>query len=307
MARVLFMGTPAYAVPALTVVGQRADDLLVVTRPDAPAGRGRRLRASPVREAATASGWPVMTPERLGPSEWERVRAFQPDVLVTAAYGLILPAAWLALPRRGAFNLHASLLPRWRGANPVAWAIRAGDQETGVSLMRMDAGVDTGPVVAAVRVPIAAHDTTGTLTARLADEAAALLAAWWDPLVAGTAPHRPQSGSASYARRFRPEEARVWFDQDADTVWRLVRSMLPEPGPYTTVGGVRITLLETRPVGRALPVGTVQSEGDAWIIGCRTDSLLVSLIKPAGGRPMTPGAYRRGHPDLALVVEPPKD
>jgi methionyl-tRNA formyltransferase len=303
VARVVFMGTPEYAVPALEVVLARAEAVLVVTRADAPAGRGRQLRPSPVRARAEASGVRVLAPPGWDATTADAVAAFRPDFLLTAAYGVILPASALAQARLGAFNLHASLLPRWRGANPIAWAVRAGDPVTGVSLMQMDTGVDTGPVVATLSIPIADEDTTGRLTEKLGRAAADLLDAQWERLARGEARPRPQAGPPSRARRFRPEEARIDWTEAAPVVWRRVRSMLPSPGPYTTVDGHRITILSCRPRPESVPPGTIEIEGDKWIIGCGTGSLEVSSVKPAGGRPMEPEAFRRGRPHLRLQVE----
>jgi methionyl-tRNA formyltransferase len=295
--RAVFMGTPGYAVPALDVLGRRGWEVLVVTRPDRPVGRRRELRPSPVRERAEQWGFPVLTPSRVGPRTAARLAAFRPDLLFTAAYGLILSPAVLAIAPSGAYNLHASLLPRWRGANPVAWAIRAGDVETGVTLMAMDAGVDTGPVVAAEAEPIREDDTTGTLTDRLARVAAKLLASWLDALRSGHAPRHPQEGTPTWAPKFQPGEERVDWHRPAVAVSCHVRSMLPEPGPYTTVDGERIRLLEVR-VGDGErsegPPGTVVTRGEEWHVACAPGTLVVGRIQPAGRRAMSPGAYQRG-------------
>lgn len=293
--RVVFMGTPAYAVPALEVLVRRGCAVWVVTRPDRPFGRHRRLAPSPVRARAEELGLPVLTPRRLGPKTRERLAAAAPALLITAAYGLILPSSILALASAGAYNLHASLLPRWRGANPIAWAIRAGDRQTGVSLMAMAAGVDTGPIAAQTSVVIAEDDTTGTLTAKLSRVAADLLDARLEALLTGAVALRPQTGEPTYAPKFAAGAERVDWTQPADVVSRQVRSMLPEPGPYTTVDGERVRLLEVRArrEGSGEP-GVIVQEEDLWLIACGTGSLEVRLIQPAGRRPMTPGAYARG-------------
>jgi methionyl-tRNA formyltransferase len=302
MMRAVFMGTPAYALPALEVTVRRASDVLVVTRPDAPVGRDRRLQPSPVRVRAEAAGVPVLLRARWDTEATAAVQAFKPDVIITAAYGVILPASVLALPRLGPYNLHASLLPRWRGANPVAWAIRAGDTVTGVTLMRMDSGVDTGPIVAQVREPIQDEDTTGTLTERLAVAAGHLLEAWWDRLAAGDVPLEPQGAGATRAPRFRPEDAHIRFQGAAVDVVRRIRSCLPEPGPYCLVDGVRLKILAAR-VHPAPAEDRVHVLGDSWVIACDEGAVEVVRVQPAGKRPMTPEAFRRGRPDLTWRFE----
>jgi methionyl-tRNA formyltransferase len=223
--------------------------------------------------------------------------------MVTAAYGALLPEEALALAPLGSVNLHASLLPRWRGANPVAWAIRRGDRVTGVSLMRMEAGLDTGPVIAMAPVVVRDDDTTGTLTGRLAEAAAALLARAWPSLLGGV-PGVPQGTGATRARRFRAEEARLDPGLSADEAWRWWRSMQPQPGPYTTVGGLRIGLQGVRPRDAAVDPGAIRVEGDSWLVGLRSGSLEVSEIRPAGGRAMSPAAFLRGHPGLGRRFDP---
>ena len=293
------MGTPDYAVPALRVLAASGLPLVVVTQPDRPAGRGRRLRPSPVRIAAQALGLSVLTPSRLGPKTFETLRALSPRLIITAAYGGILSARYLALPVCGAYNLHASLLPRWRGPNPIAWAIRAEELQTGVTLMAMDRGVDTGPVVDQRVIEIAPSDTTGSLTERLAERAALLLADWLPRLLAGDVPTTPQPSGATSAPKFAAEDARIPWLEGATTVSARIRSLLPEPGPWTVADGERIVIAEAVPARevageRPLSAGEIERRGEAWRIGCGTGSLMVLRIKPAGRRAMTPGAYVRG-------------
>ena len=296
---VVFMGTPAYAVPSLRAVAAACSPVLVVTQPDRPAGRGHRLRKSPVREAAEALGLPVLTPTRLGPKTLERLRQFCPRLMVTAAYGRILPAEYLALPARGAYNLHASLLPRWRGPNPIAWAIRAGDEETGVSLMAMDTGVDTGPVVDRRAIPILSSDTTGSLGVRLSVTAAELVTDWLPRLLHEPVMPSAQPRAGSIAAKFAPEESRILWDVAAPLVSAQIRSLLPEPAPWTLVDGERVVIREVSAEWDAdssdrLRTGQIERRGEAWRIGCATGAVYVTLIQPAGRRAMTPGAYVRG-------------
>ncbi len=293
------MGTPDYAVPTLRVLAESGLPLVVVTQPDRPAGRGRTLRPSPVRVAAEAMKIPVLTPTRLGPKTFHTLQGLFARLIITAAYGGILPARYLALPVVGAYNLHASLLPRWRGPNPIAWAIRAGDMETGVTLMAMDQGVDTGPVVDRRVVAITPSDTTGSLTERLGAEAAVLVADWLPRLLQGPVPMSPQGAGATVAPKFTAEDARILWTEAASAVSGQVRSLLPSPGPWTTALGERIVIVEAAiaresPGDRRLLAGEIEGRGEAWRIGCGTGSLMVRGIKPAGRRAMTPGAYERG-------------
>lgn len=305
--RVLFMGTPEYAVPVLQAVCRCGARVRVVTRPDAPRGRGRRLLPSPVAAWAAAQGLDIDKPA--GPLAEFRAawQAFAPDVVWTAAYGRILPGWLLALPRHGPYNLHASLLPRWRGANPIRWAIRAGDRETGVSLMRMEAGLDTGPVVDQVRVPLEPETDAGTLTARLAQAAAELTGRWLPVIAAGQPiPLIPQAAlgsEPSYADKWGPEMEHLDWEQPAEVLARWVWSLAPQPGAYAWLsadgsgGRRRVKILAARPAppGLALAVGALRWEGERWLVGCGGQTVLeISAIQPEGRGRMTPGAFSRG-------------
>ena len=211
--RVLFYGTPAFAVPSLEALLRHHTVVAVVTQPDRPAHRGQRLTASPVKERALAAGIPVVQPARLRDPEWpDRLRAYAPEVAVVVAFGQILPRAVLDVPPRGSINVHASLLPRYRGAAPIAWAIIRGETETGVSIMQMDEGMDTGPVLLTARTPIGPDETAGELAARLADIGARAL-------VDVARPARPPHPGAPAARRGHPGSA-------------------PQEGPTATSTGV---------------------------------------------------------------------
>ncbi len=296
MARILFMGTPDYARRILEAIQSDRDEFLVVTKPDMPVGRHRRLTPSPVAEWSGSHGLPVLKPGRLkdARADWE---SFQPDWILTAAFGRILPRWALELPRYGAYNLHASLLPRWRGPNPIAWAIRSGDAVTGVTLMRMDEGVDTGPVVSQVELALGPHETTGHMTTRLADAAADL---WLRAAAAavGRLPEVPQpSEGVTHAPKFDPAESRLDWNLPAERIDAWVRSMTPEPGAYTMLGSERIKILQTSVSGVAVgdPPGTARLEGTEWRVASGgTKSVLVSAIQPAGRRPMAPADFARG-------------
>lgn len=297
------MGTPAYAVPALSALITAGVAVRVVTQPDRPRGRAHRLQPSVVGAWAGERGLTVDKPERLADfrAVWE---AWEPDLLVTAAYGRILPPWLLALPKRGAYNLHASLLPRWRGANPVRWAIWSGDAFSGVTLMRMEPELDAGPIVA--QRPVRVEElNAGELEALLAELGATLLTQWLEALLAGTAPLVPQDpAGVTLAPKFAAGMERLDWSGSAEQEARRVRSMAPEPGAYTTWQGKRIKVLEAHPLPAAglgpgqarlgRDLGRHGREADSWVVGLRDGSLALDLIQPAGRRPMTPGAFCRG-------------
>lgn len=290
------MGTPEYAAIILEGLAARSDVLLrVVTKPDVPVGRKQILTPSTVARRAETLGLFVDKPWRLGDFQ-EKWRSYAPDLIVTAAYGRLLPGWLLALPVRGAYNLHASLLPRWRGANPIAWAIRAGDRETGVTLMAMDEGMDTGPIVSHAAIPILPHDTTGSLTVRLARLARDLLMDQWPRLVSGPPPLTPQPGDGmTLAPKFRPEDAHIDWSLSATAIERLIRSMTPEPGAYTMADGIRIKILSAHPEAGTLAPGWAVAEGkDRWKVGTGEGVLIVQEVQPAGRRPMSAGDFLRG-------------
>ncbi len=241
--RCVFMGTPEFAVPTLSRLLLEHHLVGVCTQPDRPAGRGRRLAASPVKALATAHGVPVFQPASLrkDPAAVAELARLAPDVVVVAAYGLILPPAVLEVAPGGALNVHASLLPRWRGAAPVAHAILAGDAETGVTIMRMDAGLDTGPMLARRAGPILAQDTTGTLTGRLAEWGADLLAATLPRWMAGEiTPEEQDETLATLAPRLAAADGYLDWSLAAATLARRVRAMHPWPGAFTLLDGARL-------------------------------------------------------------------
>ena len=291
--RVLFMGSPEYAVQVLRALRTVVSDetLRVVSQPDKPQGRGRRVQPSPVSRYAGEANIALDRPERLRDFRevWE---AFAPDVIVTAAYGRILPRWLLAMPLR-AINLHASLLPRWRGANPIAWAIYAGDAETGVSVMEMAEGVDEGPVLAQRRVAIEQEDTLTSLTGRLGAIAGELLVEVWPAIV--TLPASAQSADGvTFAPKFSPSMARLDWSRAASQEAQRIRSMTQSPGAYTMWDTRRIRLAPGRIQPGSMKPGSVRLEGDAWVVGCGQDTLKITKIQPEGKAWMTPGAFVRG-------------
>ena len=300
--RLVFMGTPAYAVPTLDALAARGHSIAVVyTQPPRAAKRGRKIRASPVAECAEAAGIPVRTPPSLKPEEVQAAFAsLGADLAVTVAYGLILPPAVLAAPRLGCINAHASLLPRWRGAAPIQRAIMAGDEETGVTIMRMDEGLDTGPILLAEAVPIGPETTGGALHDTLAALSARLVVSAVDALVAGTLTETPQPcGGATYARKIEQHETVIDWREPATRIERSVRALAPRPGAWFAHEGERIRVLaaEATPAEAARP-GTVLDR--ELTIACGQGSALRPLrLQRASKAPMAADAFLRGRPIAA--------
>jgi methionyl-tRNA formyltransferase len=229
-----------------------------LTQPDRPAGRGRTVAAGPVKQLATALGIPVLQPATLKAGEAQAaLRGFAPDLIVVVAYGLLLPDAVLALPRLGCVNVHASLLPRWRGASPIQAAVLAGDAETGVSIMQLEAGLDTGPVYATARTPIGASETAGELEARLARLGADTLGSLLDGLLAGRLRAAPQPAEGvTYAPRISKSEARIDWREPAVAIARRVRAWNPWPVAETLLDGQQLRCFASEPLGAELPDGS---------------------------------------------------
>ena len=296
--RILYAGTPQFAVPPLRRMLEAGfAPLAVLTQPDRPAGRGRKLHASPVKEAALAAGIPVLQPETLrDPAFRDWLAAQHADLLVVVAYGLMLPPEVLRLPRHGCWNIHGSLLPRWRGAAPIQRAIEHGDTETGVSIMLMDEGLDTGPVLLRRSIPIAADETAGSLQDRLADLGAdALLDAL--RALAGSAPPtaapQPEAG-VSYARKLAKAEARIDWSLDAALLARRVRAFNPWPVAWCDIGGERTRVWSARALSYAgsAPPGTVMHASASGIQVATGRGLLVLLeLQRPGGRPVSAAEY----------------
>lgn len=296
--RVLFAGTPGFAVPSLEALLASAHTVCAVyTQPDRPAGRGRRPRSSPVKQCAERHGLPVRQPAGLRGRAPE-LAAWGADLMVVVAYGILLPPEVLAVPRLGCVNLHASLLPRWRGAAPIPRAIAAGDRVTGVTLMQMDAGLDTGPVLAQRETPIGDRETAGELHDRLALLGAALLGETLDGLEAGTVTPRPQDPAlATYAPKLTKEEARVDWRLPAVQVDRLVRAFNPSPVAWTPSPWGRLRLWRVTPRAAAAgAAGTVLAAGPELVVACGTGAVRLDVLQPPGARPMTAQAFLNGRP-----------
>jgi len=294
--RVVFCGTPESAVPSLEAIADRAgwEIPAVLTQPDRPAGRGLRLEPSPVKKRALERGLPVVEPTRLKDVR-DTLESLRPDVVAVVAYGHIFRQWLLDLPPLGCVNLHFSLLPRHRGVAPVAWAILAGDEETGVSSMRMDRGVDTGPVYRTERVPIGAADTLGSLTARLAEVGGPLLAETIAGLEAGTEEAEPQDESrATYARKLEREDGRIDWTRPAAELARLVRGVHPWPGAFTTFRGQPLKVHAAAAEPGELPAGTLAERGGSVVVGTGEGVLRLVEVQIAGKARATGEAWYRG-------------
>jgi methionyl-tRNA formyltransferase len=300
--KVGFAGTPAFAAEALAAILTAGFDVaLVLTQPDRPKGRGLKLEVSPVKRLAMESGLLMLQPRTLRTEETREVVLANPlDVLVVAAYGLILPPAVLTWPAHGCLNIHASKLPRWRGAAPIQRAIEAGDPTTGITIMQMDAGLDTGPVVDGVDVPIAPRETAGTLHDKLADAGARLVVAVLRRLARDHAlPSSPQPEiGATYANKIGRDDAAVDWAQDAPVVDRHVRAFDPWPGAHAIMGDALVKVWRAEPhasMDKAAP-GVVLGAGEHGIdVACGNGLLRLLEVQPAAGRRMAAAAYARGH------------
>ncbi|NID04883.1 methionyl-tRNA formyltransferase [Luteibacter jiangsuensis] len=303
--RVVFAGTPDFAVPCLEACrASGAEVVAVYTQPDRPAGRGRKLAASPVKEAALAAGIPVEQPESFKAEEDRaRLAAHAPDLMVVVAYGLILPRKVLAIPRLGCWNVHASLLPRWRGAAPIQRAILAGDAESGVDLMQMEAGLDTGPVLIERRTPIAADETGGSLHDRLAALGADALAEGLRRVMAGEtlAPRAQAEEGVAYAHKLDKAEARLDFAQPAIDLERKVRAFDPWPVAEADIAGERLRIWSARAVpgvSGAEPGQVLAATRDGIDVACGDGALRLLAVQRAGGRRIGAADYLNARPEL---------
>ncbi|TKR31130.1 methionyl-tRNA formyltransferase [Luteimonas gilva] len=302
--RIVFAGTPDFAVPSLRAAAARGEVVAVYTQPDRPAGRGRELQASPVKLEALKRGIPVLQPETLK-SELSRdaLRALEPDLMVVVAYGQLLPQKILDIPKYGCWNVHASLLPRWRGAAPIQRAIEAGDRETGVCLMQMEKGLDTGPVLLSQKLAIGENETGGELHDRLSELGAQTLADGLGLLRAGIRPvakPQPETG-ATYAHKLEKGEAKLDWTQSAQRLADKVRAFQPWPVAEAEVAGerLRIHAAVALPLAHQAAPGTLLVAGrDGIDIACGEGALRIRTLQREGGKAITAADYLNARRDL---------
>jgi methionyl-tRNA formyltransferase len=305
--RLVFAGTPEFAVPCLEAAVAGGEVVAVYTQPDRPAGRGRRLQPSPVKRAALAHGIEVRQPQSLRSAEAKAaLRALAPDLMVVVAYGLILPQSVLDIPKHGCWNVHASLLPRWRGAAPIQRAIEAGDPVSGVCLMQMERGLDTGPVLLRRELALAADETGGSLHERLAEVGAQVLAEGLARLGSGgTLPAQVQpSEGVTYAHKLEKPEARMDWTQPAEMLARCVRAFHPWPIAEAQLAGERVRIhaaevVEGRP--GAAPGSILHASRDGLVVACGEGALRLLQVQREGGRPMAAAEYLNARPQLRVA------
>jgi methionyl-tRNA formyltransferase len=309
--KIIYAGTPDFAAVALKSLHEAGFDIpLVLTQPDRPAGRGMQLQASPVKQYAQAHGMAVAQPVSLrldgkypdvARQAHALLKATKHDVMVVAAYGLILPSSVLTIPPLGCLNIHASLLPRWRGAAPIHRAIEAGDAETGVTIMRMDEGLDTGPMLLRQAVPIDAGDTTASLHDKLASLGGAMIVEALGQLEAGALKEQPQpQQGVTYASKIAREEAALDFTQPAAVLARKVRAFNPFPGATGQFDGITVKLwqAEAIPAAAAAPAGTILAADarQGLLVACGEGVLRLTQLQKPGGKRMAAADFLKGFP-----------
>jgi methionyl-tRNA formyltransferase len=296
--KIVFMGTPEFSVPILRALAAQHQIVAVYTQPPRPAGRGKKDRPSPVQAAAESLGLPVRHPVSLrDPAAQAEFAALGADLAVVVAYGLILPQGVLDAPAQGCLNIHASLLPRWRGAAPIQRAILAGDSETGLCIMRMEAGLDTGPVLLRARTSIGPEDTAADLHDRLSAMGATLILAAIARLPDLVADPQPEQG-VTYAAKIDKAEARVDWTRPASEVDRQIRALAPFPGAWCQMGGERLKLLRSRLAAGAGVPGTILAGS---IVACGTGAVELVEVQREGKRPVSSAEFRRGMPGLTRL------
>ncbi len=302
--RIVFMGTPAFAVPSLTAMLDHGERVVaVVTQPDRPRGRGRRPAPPPVKEVALDAGLPLLQPAAIRSDAFrQEIAAFAPDLIVVCAYGRILPGPLLRLPPLGTINVHGSLLPKYRGAAPIQWAIIRGETETGITIMQMYEGLDTGDILLSAPLPIEADDTAGTLAARMARLGGRLLVETLDRIRDSALTPVPQDESrATLAPPLKKEDGHVDWQRPAAEIGCLIRGLDPWPCAYSFVDGKRLRLFSPRPLdepaaGQA-PGTVVRAGGDGVAVAAGDRRLLlVRELQREGGRRMDAAAFLQGHP-----------
>jgi methionyl-tRNA formyltransferase len=294
--RIVFMGSPDFAVPSLRTLAEFYRVVGVVTQPDREAGRGRTLVAPPVKQAALELGLPVMQPEKLGtPEAMAQLQSWTPDLIVVAAFGQILRPAVLDLPRFGCINVHGSLLPRWRGAAPIQAAILAGDLETGITIMKMDAGVDTGPMLSQCAIPIASADTAGSVFEKMSESGAKLLAETLPGYLSGELKSRPQpEEGVTYAPMLKKEDGLLDFTHPAEELTRRVRAFNPWPGTFFTFQDETIKVHVAHSVPYKSEPGKLLAYKKSPAVGTTAGILVLDIVQPAGKKPMPGKSFLAG-------------
>lgn len=302
--RIIFMGTPELSCASLRALKESPDFCVaaVVTQPDRPKGRELKLQPSPVKELALQTGLPVLQPERARNEAFlGELRALQPELIVVAAYGQILPKSLLDLPRFGCLNVHTSLLPKYRGAAPIQWAILNDEPETGVTIMKMDVGLDTGDILTQEKTPIHPQDTSETLHDRLADIGAKLLLRTLPDYVAGRIPAQPQPAEGvSYAPKIKKEDGHIDWTQPARSIWSRVRGLVPWPGAFTFLPAQPrphlLKIWQAEVVELSGPPGEIlQADKTGLVVGCGGQALRILLLQREGARRLTPQQFLAGH------------
>jgi len=297
VAKIVFMGTPEFAVPSLQALAEKQTVVGVVTQPDRPAGRGQKVIEPPVKQFAHQAGLPVIQPQRLRePEAMAQLTAWAPEIIIVAAFGQILKPAVLDLPPHGCVNVHASLLPHYRGAAPIPAAILSGNAETGITIMRMDVGLDTGPILAQRAEPIHPDDTSLTLSERLAHLGATLLLDVLPDYLAGKLAAQPQAdGLATYAPQLKKEDGHLDFTQPAADLERRVRAFTPWPGAFARWQDQPIKILRTAVSESVMgePGQVVQTSQGPTVV-CGSGGLLLLEVQPSGKKPMSAADFARG-------------
>jgi len=299
--RILYAGTPEFALPPLqTLIDEGCDIVAVLTQPDRPAGRGKQLRASPVKHLALENGLEVLQPESLKDPEWHKILAdLQPDLIVVVAYGLMIPGWLLDLPEFGCWNIHASLLPRWRGAAPIQRAIEAGDEHSGVCIMQMEVTLDTGPVYRCLTTPISVLDTAGCLHDRLAVLGAKALGDCIEMLNKGELPQATVQDETRtvYASKLSKPEAELDWNEAAAVLQRKVRAFNPWPVAWCELGGQRLRIWKAELVDSAVDgePGSLLNDRRSLIIGTANQSLKILELQRPGGQRMTAEQFLNAH------------
>jgi len=304
--RVIFMGTPEFACPTLQVLIDRGEQVVaVVTQPDRPKGRGQKLMPPPVKELALRHNIPVLQPLKVRePAVIEQLREMRPDVIVVVAFGQILPKALLEIPPRGCINVHASLLPRYRGAAPLNWCIVNGEQETGVTTMLMDVGLDTGPMLLKRATPIDENEDIVSLHDRMSVMGAELLSETLDGLLAGSIVPQEQDGSQScYAAMLKKEDGLMDWGRDARSLHNQVRGLMVWPGAYTYLDGLTLKVYRSRVADGSGPAGTVlRADKHGLEVACRSGSLIIEELQLAGKKRLDAASFLSGYSVKAGTV-----